>query len=51
MIKAKGENEKREFVLNSLESNVVINRTDNANKMSFVKMKFDGLEVFQNAWY
>ena len=29
VIKSKGENKRREFVLNSLESNEIINRSDN----------------------
>ena len=51
MIKSKHENERREFVLNSMESNAVINRSDNTKERIFLYMKFDGIEVFQNAWY
>ena len=51
MIKVESENERREFVLNSMESNVVINKSENPKKRSFIKMKFDGIEVCQNARY
>jgi hypothetical protein len=40
-----------EFVLNSLESNVVTNMNDNKKKIILINMKFDDIEVFQNAWY
>jgi hypothetical protein len=51
LLKPSGENERMEFVLNSLESNVVINMNDNKKKRILINMKFDGIEVCQNAWY
>jgi hypothetical protein len=39
------------FVLNSLESNVVTNMNDKKKKRISINMKFDGIEVCQNAWY
>jgi len=51
LIKGKGENERRGFVLNSLESNAIINMSDNTKKRSLLGMKFEGIEVCKNAWY
>jgi len=50
-IKSKGENERREFVLNVLESKAIIKMCGNTKKMILIDMKFDAIEVFQNALY
>jgi hypothetical protein len=45
------ENSKRDFVLNSLASNAPISRQGEKNKRTLLTMKFDTIDVCQNAWF